>query len=1126
MAFKIFFTFFAAKRKNTYMKLKRILPLLIAAFLFPFIMNAQVTTSSITGFVKSDKGEPLEGATVMAIHVPSGTRYVTLTNKDGNFTIPNTRIGGPFQLTVDYVGYNQQTIKDITLSLGEPYIADIILNQKNNVLNEITISGARASLAKTGASTIFNARQIATSPSLTRSITDFTRLTPQASSGNSFAGRDGRYNNLQVDGANLNNNFGLTTDPLPGGGASPISIEALDEISVNIAPYDVRQSGFTGAGINVLTKSGTNTLHGSVYGYYRDQSFNGTHAGSVDVTSPPQKNKVFGATLGGAIIKNKLFYFLSAESENSAVPNGNTFVPAGSTASGTPSAAPIDSLNKFKQVLISKYKYDPGVYDNRPNYITKNRKLLAKINWNISDKHKLVLKYSDFKGSDQSPLNGSSVPNSGAGGFTITNPITGTTIGPTSRLPNNRNSAQSIGFTNSDYGTDHVVQSGSLELNSNFNSRISNQLLLAYTHINDTRNSPGGIFPTIEIFNGDGTVNGVTAGRNYMTAGTDPFTRNNEVINNIADLTDNVTFYAGNHTLTAGATYEYQKVGNAFMGGSESYYIYNTLNDFVNDAPPAFFSYTYSLVPGQPKVFSANLEVGQLGVYLQDEYNINPNFKLTYGIRGDVPTYLQQPLANPAISALAFPDENGNMQHYSTGKWPNSTLLLSPRVGFRWKVPDEKGLILRGGTGVFTGKIPFVFLTNMPSNSGVYQNGVVLNTPAQLAGITFNPNPDAYLSKFPQTITAKAPGSFVLIDPHFKFPQVFRTNLGLDKQLGHGLVATVDILYTKDLNAVKMRNVNLLAPTGTLTGLDNRPYYPNKAQFVDPAVGSVIILENTNKGYSFASTVQLAKSFSNGFYGSLAYTYTLATEISSNPGSQATSAWQSIINKGTPNDEELYNSAYAIPHRIVGNVSYRFQYADHFASTISLYYEGTSQGNFSYIIGGDLLQDGNNASDLMYIYAKGSDVPFVPFLNKDNSVKYTVAQQQAAYDQFVANSPYLRNHAGQYAERNSALYPWYNRVDMRFLQDFYLKIGGTKHTLEFSWDVINLPNLLSRNWGIYDIYTVNNPLTLKSVTGGSPTYTLAEYNSALVTQPFVKTVSSTTTAPNTWGMQLGLRYMF
>lgn len=1117
------------------MKLRRILPFLFAVFFAPLLIQAQVTTSSITGFVRSDKGEPLDGATVTAVHQPSGTKYATLTNKEGHFTLPNTRIGGPYQITIEYVGFATQNIDDITLALGEPYLADVKLSQKTDVLTEITIAGNKVpSVIKTGASTVFSGKQLSSLPSLSRSITDYTRLTPQASAGNSFNGTDGRYNNLQIDGANLNNNFGLSTDPLPGGGASPISVDAFDEISVNIAPFDVRQSGFTGAGLNVTTKSGTNTFHGTAYSYYRNQSFNGTHVGDVVLTQTPQTNKVYGASLGGPIIKNKLFFFVNAEYDNASIPSEDTYVPTGSTAGGLVSASPKDSLDKFKSILQSKYNYNPGVYDNRPNYVTQNTKLLGKLDWNISNKHKLVLKFSNFKGSEDDPLNGGSVPNSGVGGFTITNPTDGVVdTKNNARLPNSRNSAQSIGFSNSDYGINHVVQSGTLELNSNFSSRVSNQLLLAYTHINDTRFSQGGLFPTIEIFNGDSTVPGVTGGRNYMSAGTDPFTRNNEVINNVADFTDNVSYFAGKHTITGGASYEYQKVGNAFMPGSEGYYMYNSLNDFVNNATPAYFSYTYSLIPGQPKDFSANMKVGQLGVYLQDEYNANPNFKLTYGIRGDVPTYLQAPVANPAISALQFPNKDGVMTNYSTGKWPNAALLISPRVGYRWKVPDEKGLILRGGTGIFTGKVPFVFLTNMPSGSGVYQNGVVLNTPAQLAGITFNPNPDAYIGKFPSTVSTTAPGSFVLIDPNFKFPQVFRTNFGVDKQLGNGFVASADIIYSKDINAVKMRNANLIAPTGTLTGEDNREYYPSSqtgaAKFVDPSVGSVIVLENTKQGYSFSSTVQIAKSFTKGFFGSLAYTYTLATEISPNPGSQATSAWQSIINKGTPNDDELYNSAYFVPHRIVANLSYRFEYADHFASTFSLFYQGSSQGSYSYIVGGDLIGDGNSTSDLMYIYSTGADVPFVNVLNKNGTIQYSIAQQEAAYDQLVANTPYLRNHVGQYAQRNAALLPWYNDIDARFLQDFYIRTGSTKHTLEFSVDIINLPNLLNKFWGITDLYTLNNPLTLKSTAGGTPTYNLAETTTgALITNPFENNNASTAVSgtTSTWGMQLGLRYIF
>jgi hypothetical protein len=1116
------------------MNLKKLLPLLIALFAISFYGTAQVTTSSITGFVKSDKGVALEGATITAIHEPSGTKYVTVSKKDGNYTLPNTRIGGPYTLTVGYVGYTTQTTNNINLNLGEPYNADITLSTNVSELSTVvvTAAGKAGARSKTGASTVFDSRMISSLPSFSRSITDFTRLTPQAN-GNSFAGRDGRFNNLQIDGANLNNNFGLSSDPQPGGGASPISIDAYDEISVNIAPYDVRQSGFTGAGLNVITKSGTNTFHGTAYGYYRDQSFNGLNVGDTKLTATPQKNKVYGASLGGPIIKNKLFFFLNAEWENASQPNPNTYVPTGSSAAGTTSAAPIDSLNSFRDILKTKYGYDAGTYENRPNFVNKNRKYLAKINWNISDKQKLVLKYSDFQGSDQSPLNSSSVPNSGAGGFSITNPANGVTGKPQTRLPNSRNSNQSIGFSNSDWGTNHIVKSGTLELNSNFSSRISNQLLLSYTHINDLRNSAGGIFPTIEIFNGDSTVAGVTGGRNYMSAGTDPFTRNNEVINNVATATENFTYFAGRHTLTAGATYEYQKVGNAFMPGSEGYYIYNTLNDFRQDNAPAFFSYTYSLVPGQAKVFSADLKIGQLGVYVQDEFNVNPNLKFTYGIRGDVPTYLAQPLENKAISALQFPDRDGNLKSFSTGKWPNSNVLFSPRIGFRWKVPDEKGLVIRGGTGVFTGKIPFVFLTNLPSNSGIYQNGAVLNTPAQLTGVTFNPNPDAYLSKFPSTASTAAPGSFVLIDPKFKFPQVFRTNFGLDKQLGNGFVATVDVLFTKDINAVKMRNANLIEPTALLSGLDNRAYFPSttaaSAKFVNPNLagpnkgGTVIVLENTKKGYSFSSTAQLSKSFSKGLFGSLSYTYTLATEVSSNPGSQATSAWQSIINRGTPNAEEIYNSEYSTPHRVLGTISYRAEYFKHLASTISLYYEGAYQFRYSFIVGGDLNNDGNNASDLMYIYKSGADVPFVPVAGK-----YTVAQQQDAYDQFVSNSPYLKKHKGQYADRNSALAPWYNRIDMRFLQDVFVTTGKMKNTLQFSVDIINLPNLLNKNWGFKSRYTVNNPLTLKGVDAtGHPTYTLAEISTsattkALVTDPFQKTISNS----STWGMQLGLRYIF
>ncbi|WP_160718161.1 TonB-dependent receptor [Chitinophaga solisilvae] len=1089
--------------------------------LLTIVTFGQVTTSSMTGRIKDEKGEGLIGATVKATHVPSGTIYGTVTRADGNYNIPGMRIGGPYKVEISFIGYKTVVLEGISLNLGEAYVINQALNsgQELQTVNIVGEKSTRLGQNKTGASTVINTRQLSTLPTVTRNITDFTRLTPQAN-GNNFGGRDGRYNNLQVDGANLNNNFGLSNDPLPGGGASPISLDAYDQISVNIAPFDVRQSGFTGAGINAVTKSGTNEFHGSAYSYYRDQSFNGKKVHDYELTLPNTENRIYGGTFGGAIIKNKLFFFVSGEYEKGLAP-GITWQPKPDDFTGklpaNMSNTSVGELQKVSNFLINKYGYDPGSFSNFPAFETKNYKILAKIDWNINSVHKLTAKYSHFKGSDMNQVNGSSVPNSTVGNFTVTGP-NGTTISA-SRLPFNRFSNNSMDFNNSTYITDHWSKSASLELNSTFSNKISNQLILTYTKNQDTRKPVGGsLFPTVDIF--DGT------GKNYISFGTDPFTRNNDLINNIFSVTDNFTYYKDNHTFTAGLTYEYQKVGNMFMPGSSSYYIYNTLQDFMDDKAPAYYATTYSLVPGKPQVYSAELKIGQVGAYIQDNWNVKPNFNLTIGLRADMPIYLEQPLENPAISALSFPDKDGNMKNYNTGKWPKNRILLSPRIGFRWDVMNDKSLIVRGGTGIFTGKIPFVYLTNMPTNSGMYQNQVALNKPADLADIKFSTDPNKYLSKFPTTPSTVAPAGFTLIDPNFRFPQVFRTNIGFDKTLGAGFTFTFDAMYTKDINAVKMRNANLKEPTKNLDANgDNRPFYPSGSdKFVNPKQTTVIVMENTNKGYSMSFTGQVAKTFANGLYGSVAYTFTKAKDVTANPGNQAASIWQSNPTRGTSNALELYNSVYAIPHRIVASVSYRKEYAKHFASTLSLFYEGTSAGTISYVVNGDLNGDGNNAADLLYVYAKGSDVPFVDLVDKNNKVLFTVAQQQAAYDQFLSNSKYLSKRKGQYAERNSALLPWYNRLDARFLQDFFITTkGGTRHTLQLSVDMLNLPNLLNKNWGVRQQVTINNPLSRNSVsTDGKVTYNMNTLGSELLTTPY----QDLRTNLSTWGMQLGVKYIF
>jgi len=1094
--------------------LQKYTPLLLLLFL-PVFLFAQVTTGSITGTVKSDTGQPLEGASITATHGPSGTVYHTLSRAGGVFNIINVRIGGPYTITAEYVGYKASEVTNFSVALGETYDVNITMGTDVNVNQQVVVrsTARRAAPERTGAATIITSRQLSTLPTIARSITDFTRLTPQAS-GNGFAGRDPRYNNLQVDGANLNNNFGLSNDPLPGGGDQPISLDAYDQISVNIAPYDVRQSGFTGAGINAVTKSGTNTFHGTAYGFYRDQTFNGKRVGDANLgTLQFQKRQIFGGSLGGPIIKNKLFFFVNGEYERNTVP-GVTYTPTGGSGLGNISSTPIDSLRKLSDYLRTTYGYETGAYDNFPSFKNSNHKLLAKIDWNISTVHKLTIKYSDFKGTQDVQLNGTSVPN--GGGFSVTG-----RTGTLSRLPYNRFSQNSMSYANSNYGFDNIVRTGTIELNSNFAGKMSNQLLGTYTKIHSTRTTPGAIFPTIDIFDGQGN--------NYMSAGYDPFTYNNDVINNIYSIIDNFTYYKGKHTLTAGASYEYQKVGNMFMPAGASYYAYNSLNDFITNRPPVYYAYTYSLIPNTPNVYSAQLKIGQLGIYAQDEITFNPRFKLTAGLRADVPIYTEKPLENPAITALAFPNKNGDSTHYNTGRWPKARVLLSPRVGFRWDIKGDKSVLLRGGVGVFTGRIPFVFLTNMPTNSGMYQASVRVTDTAQLKNYLFNPDPAAYSGTFPKTPASTAPSSFVMIDRNFRFPQVFRTNLAVDKNLGSGFTLTLEGIYTKDINAVRMRNANLKNPDGTLNGPDKRPFFTSPA-FPDryiyansSSATTAIVLENTKKGYSYSLTAQLSKAFNNGLYGSVAYTYSVAKEVTANPGSQATSVWNSNPNVGTSNAEELGYSAYAIPHRIVANVSYRIEYANHFATTVSVFYQGSSQGNYSYVINGDLNRDGNNATDLMYIPKTASELTFDTHRGTYNNVAYayTPEQQQAAFEQFINSVTYLKKHRGEYVERNRVLMPWYNRIDARLLQDFYVVTGKnkTRHTLQFSVDMLNVPNLLSKNWGIQKRVITTNPLVLRGLTADNiPRYNLQTINGALFTQAFQDDVSTN----STWSMQLGL----
>jgi hypothetical protein len=1091
--------------------------LLSIIFLLTTVMSfAQVTSSSMSGTIKDAKGVTLPGATIRAIHAPSGSVYSAASNKDGLFNIPGMRVGGPYTVEVSFIGFNKATFSDITLLLGQTYILNGTLSETGLTLNTVNVTATRRiTTAKSGASTNVNRTAITTLPTFSRSITDFTRLTPQ-STGSSFAGRDARLNSVTVDGANLNNTFGTSSDLLPGGGSQPISIETYDELSINIAPFDVRQSGFTGAGIYATTKSGTNDFHGSAYTYYKNQSFNGNYIGDNFIGNNVAKSstKTYGATLGGPIIKNKLFFFANFEKEDSAAP-GVAYSPNGGSGSGLPSATTVADLQTVSTYLKDKFGYETGKFDNFDAFKTKDKKYLLKLDWNINDKNKLTVKYSYLNATKDQPVNAGSTPNNAA--YTVFN---GTTpvVRSNGGLVNNRFSNQSMSYENSNYGFINKVTTGTVELNSSISPKLSNQLLATLKKYDNPRTAKGATFPTIDIYNG--------LGSNFISAGSDPYTKYNAVIDNTYSIYDNLTYYAGKHTITGGINYEYQKVGNAFMPGAAGSYIYNSLSDFLNDAAPVQFTYNYSLIPGQDQVFSANLKVGTISLYAQDEYTVSPNFKFTYGLRADKSVYLENPVENPQMTALLLPDVNGNLKSYNSGLWPKSPILFSPRMGFRWSLLEDNSLVIRGGTGIFTGKIPYVFLTNNPSNSGMYNFGAAA-TPAQLANIKLVADPSVYANLFPQVAGTAIQPATVLIDRNYKFPQVFRTNLAIEKNLGNGFTASLEGLFTKDINATRMRNANLKSPTGVLVEGDlTRARYTGTSadRNIYPGVTSAIVLENTNKGYSSSLTAQISKSFKGGFNATASYTYTQAKEAFSTSGTTATNVWSSTANVGTTNDVENGYTAFYTPHRVVASASYRVDYAGHAATTIGVFYQGQAGGSpISYTVNGDLNNDGVSA-DLMYIPKKASEITFTQYNATVNGVvyTYTAAQQQAAFEQFINNTPYLKNHRGQYAQRNAAFAPWYNRIDANILQDFYIMAGGKKHTLQLSAVVQNLPNMLNKYWGIQKIATYTNPITYLSTDANNvPSYNMRQLNGKLVTTPFVNAASNTT-----WSLLIGAKYIF
>ncbi len=1066
--------------------MKRLIVLLCTTLLVSGLSFAQgVTTASMTGLVTTDQGEPVPGANVIAVHEPTGTRYGAPTRVNGQYDIQNMRIGGPYTVTVSHIGYKSETQKDLYLSLAQDMRLDFSIKEEAVQGKEVVVtadSDAVLNSGRTGAATFISPSQVLALPSIKRSTRDLTRLDPRSDGNFSFGGKNWLYNNISLDGSYFNNPFGLD-DPAPGGqtGAEPVPFDAVEQVQVSVAPFDVREGGFTGAGINTVTKSGTNDVLGSLYSFYRNQDLVGNNVrGNKVVANPTLAFHQSGFSVGGPISPNTLFFFINGEYVRREDPASDFAANHGTSGFGI-SRVKASTMDSIRQRMLDAYGYDTGPYEGY-NHSTDNDKLLLKLDWNVNEDNNVTLRYDYLNGRREL----------GPHPFVLS--YAGTGRGP------NENS---LPFRNSGYRINNHLNSFSVETNSRFGT-MANRFFASYNRFRDFRDPFSRPFPTIEI-----GQDGIT----YTTVGHEPFSIDNTLDQDVWQFTDNFTYTTGQHVLTLGANFEKFSFFNSFNLFRYGVFFlppsfgstFSSVSEFFQYTDPTdsamFLDWNAQTAAADKNPFKGeDFSLGQLAFYGQDEFLISKDLSLTYGLRVDIPMYFTTPVDNPFTRSLKSLDADGNPEVVDQSKLPGAKPLFSPRVGFNWNASGDRTTQVRGGTGIFTGRLPFVWFGNNISNPGS------------------NPN----LPPWEQTFYVNA------MAPDFKWPQVWTSDLAVDHLLPWDLLGTVEFVYGKDINAIYLRNDNLGAPIGK-NAVDGRPYYPSAPN--NPSVGGIFVIDNTSEGYNWNITGQLRKVFDVGLRTSLSYTYLQArnqmksTEI-------ASVLWSENPVQGNPNKPEVSYSEFGERQRIVGSASIRHAWTENLATSFGVFFEvaegntfaGAGGNRYSFTYSGDVNGDGSGSNDLMYIPRDQSEITFAPYTDKGGNT-VTAAQQWAAFDAFIRQDDYLNSHRGQIAERFGGLNPWFSNVDFRVLQDITFLFSGQPHTFELSCDILNVGNLLSSDWGVRSAASAaaTSPLVLDHVDNPSPGVYNPVFNYKALAP---KTFTDDPGLNSRWQIQLGLRYMF